>query len=274
LHGDVIAQSALANEIRSSGRNRRASVRVRVLQRMAMVSADHWLTVTGYQTTDLVRAGYPAEAISLIRNGVDLNLFQPLPQPTKPTFMFAYVGEFQVWQGIENLILAFDRLKDQSLRMLVVGFRPQDEPVKKRLHEQFGSRVELVDRTDPITMMEILKSVAILIIPRIPHQAIKNAFPTKFAEYAAMGRPIMVNDVDETADFVRKYNCGFVSLPSPEAMAEAMEKAATAPVKQLEEMGARSRQMAESNFSWDSIGEHYAQTVQKVIRNSTELVCT
>ena len=105
LHGDVIAQSALANEIRSSGRNRHASIRVRVLQRMAMASADHWLTVTEYQTADLVRAGYPTEAISLIRNGVDLNLFQPLPQPTEPKFMFAYVGEFQVWQGIENLIV-------------------------------------------------------------------------------------------------------------------------------------------------------------------------
>ena len=117
--------------------------------------------------------------------------------------------------------------------MLVIGFRPQDEPVKKRFHEQFGSRVELVDRTDPITMMELLKSVAILIIPRIQHQAIRNAFPTKFAEYAAMGRPIMVNDVDETADFVRKYNCGFVSQPSPEAMAETMENAAMAPVQHV-----------------------------------------
>jgi len=264
LHGDVIAQSALANEIRSSGRNRRASVRVRVLQGMAMASADHWLTVTGYQTADLVREGYPVDAISLIRNGVDLNLFQPLPQPTEPKFMFAYLGEFQVWQGIENLILAFDRLKNQPLRMLVIGFRPRDAAVKKRFHEQFGARVELVDRTDPITMMELLKSVAILIIPRIRHQAIRNAFPTKFAEYAAMGRPIIVNDVDETADFVRKHNCGFVSQPSPEAMAETMANAAMASAQQLAQMGARARQMAESNFSWDGIGEQYAQIVQKV----------
>ena len=221
--------------------------------------------MTGYQTADLVREGYPADAISLIRNGVDLNLFQPLPQPTEPTFMFAYVGEFQVWQGIENLISAFDRLKDQSLRMLVIGFRPRDEAVKKRFHERFGPRVELVDRTDRITMMELLKSVAILIIPRIPHQAIRNAFPTKFGEYAAMARPIIVNDVDETADFVRRHNCGFVSLPSSEAMTETMTNAAMTSAQQLAQMGARARQMAESNFSWDGIGEEYVQVVQKVM---------
>ena len=114
-------------------------------------------------------------------------------------------------------------------------------------------------------MMELLKSVAILIIPRIQHQAIKNAFPTKFAEYAAMGRPIMVNDVDETADFVRKHNCGFVSSPSPEAMAETMANAAMTSAQQLALMGARARQMAESNFSWDGIGEQYAQVVQEIM---------
>jgi glycosyltransferase involved in cell wall biosynthesis len=79
-----------------------------------------------------------------------------------------------------------------------------------------------------------------------------------------MGRPIIVNDVDETADFVRKHSCGFVSQPSPEAMAEAMAKAAMAPAQQLAEMGARARQMAESNFSWDAIGQQYAQVVQEV----------
>jgi glycosyltransferase involved in cell wall biosynthesis len=264
LHGDVIAQSALANEIRSSGRNRRSSARVRLLQRMAMASADHWLTVTGYQTADLVREGYPAKAISLVRNGVDLKLFQPLPQPDEPKFMFAYVGEFQVWQGIENLISAFERLKDKSLRMLVIVFRLLDAAVKKCFRERFGARVELVDRTDRTTMMELLKSVAILIIPRIRHQAIRNAFPTKFAEYAAMGRPIMVNDVDETADFIRNFDCGFVSQPLPEVMAEAMANAALTPAQELAQMGARARQVAETNFSWDGIGEQYAQIVQKV----------
>ncbi len=264
LHGDVIAQSALANEIESSGRIRKASIRVRILQSMAMASADHWLTVCKYQTDDLVSAGYPSEKISLVRNGVDLELFRPLPQPIEPEFMFAYVGAFQVWQGIDNLLLAFDKIQDRSLRMLVIGFRPEDEHIKNTFQERFGSRVRLVDRTDPITMMELLKSVAILVIPRIEHQAIRNAFPTKFAEYAAMGRPIMVNNVDETADFVRKYNCGFVSQPSPEAMADTMEKAARSNVKDLIEMGSRSRQMAEANFSWDMIGDKYAKIVQEI----------
>jgi len=234
---------------------------------MAMASADHWLTVCKYQTDDLARADYPSEKINLVRNGVDLDLFRPLPQPVQPEFMFAYVGEFQVWQGIDNLLAAFDKMNDRSLRMLVIGFRPPDEHIKRAFQERFGSSVRSVNRTDPVTMMELLKSVAILVIPRIKHQAIRNAFPTKFAEYAAMGRPIMVNDVDETADFIRKYNCGFVSQPSPEAMADTMETAARTHTRDLMEMGERSRQMAEANFSWDTIGDGYANIVREITKN-------
>ncbi len=248
LHGDVLAQSALANEIRSSGRTRAPSVRVKLEHRMAMACADHYLTVSSHQTEALIRDGLAKETISLVRNGVDLEFFQPLPQPREPRFTFAYIGEFQTWQGIDNLLDAFERLDDPAIRMLVVGFREADEPTKKRFQEKFGSRVELVGRTDRSTMMELLKLASILVIPRIAHDAIKHAFPTKFAEYAAMGRPIMVNDVDETADFVRKYNCGFVSQPSPQAMAETMAHAAELSVDVLAEMGKRAWSMAELEF--------------------------
>jgi glycosyltransferase involved in cell wall biosynthesis len=264
LHGDVLAQSSLANEIRSSGRTRTPSLRVAMEHRMAMACADHFLTVSKYQTEAVVREGIQEENISLVRNGVDLEFFQPLPQPREPQFTFAYIGEFQSWQGIDNLMDAFERLDDPGVRMLVVGFRESDEPVRRRFKEKFGPRVELVSRTDRSTIMELLKSVAILVIPRMAHDAIKHAFPTKFAEYAAMGRPIMVNDVDETADFVRQYDCGFVSPPSPEAMAETMALAAKLSPDTLAEMGTRARRMAELNFSWNSIGDHYAEMVRSL----------
>jgi glycosyltransferase involved in cell wall biosynthesis len=110
-----------------------------------------------------------------------------------------------------------------------------------------------------------LRSVAVFIIPRISHPALRHAFPTKFAEYAAMGRPIMVNDVDETADFVRKYDCGFVSDPSPEAMARTMEEVAKISSETLAEMGNHARSMAEENFSWQKIGDEYATLVRDIV---------
>jgi len=203
--------------------------------------------------------------VGIIRNGVDLDLFRQLPFPEHPRFTFGYAGAFQTWQNLDNLSAAFESITDRNIRLLLVGFSADDLPIKQRFAEKFGDRVALVDRADRVSLTNILKSVAVFIIPRIRHPAIRHAFPTKFAEYAAMGRPILVNDVDETADFVRKYECGFVSDPEPEALARTMERVAKIPSEFLAEMGNRARSMAEENFSWDKIGDEYAALVRNVV---------
>jgi glycosyltransferase involved in cell wall biosynthesis len=260
-HGDVVAQSALANAIKTSGRIPSASLRVRLFMFMALKAADHVLAVSKPQIQSLISSGVAPGNISLIRNGVDLESFGPITFPSPARFVFAYAGEFQVWQGIDNLLEAFARLQDPSARLLVVGFRGEDSATKQAFRDRLGSRVELVDRTDRRTMIGLMQSVAVLVIPRIAHPAIRHAFPTKFAEYAALGRPILVNDVDETADFVRTYRCGWVSQPSAEAMAEKMAEAMRCSQQTLAEMGRRGRQMAEENFSWAKSAGEYAALI-------------
>jgi len=265
IHGDVLAQSALAREIESGGRITTTSLRVRIEAAMALACADHVITVCKPHTETLVREGTPADRVSIIRNGVDLELFQQQPFPERPKYTFAYIGAFQNWQGIDNLARAFELVRNPEIKLLLVGFSPADSAVKQTFAEKFGARVELVDRTDRLTLVNLVKNAGVLMIPRTAHPAVKHAFPTKFAEYAAMGRPIWVNDVDETADFVRRYDCGFVSDPSPEAMARGMDHVAALTATELAAMGNRARRMAEENFSWTIIGDAYAELVRTVL---------
>lgn len=265
VHGDIPAQSALARQIESNGRITTPSLRVRIVSAMAMACADEIVTVCVPHTQAYIKEEIPPGRLSMIRNGVDLDLFRQLPFPEKPEFTFGYAGAFQNWQGMELLVPALERLQDPSIRVLMVGFERGDEALKRTFSEKFGDRVKLVDKVDRKGLVELLRSVGILIIPRIDHPAIRHAFPTKFAEYAALGRPIMVNAVDETADFVTAHDCGFVSDPTPESMAETMAQAATIPSGELAEMGERGRKMAEDNFSWKIIGDEYASMVTSVV---------
>jgi glycosyltransferase involved in cell wall biosynthesis len=264
VHGDVAAQAALRNATTPSAGNRRNLLRVRLFARMARLAAHHALCVSNLQRNALVESGFPAHRVSVVRNGVNLDLFQQLPQPLRPRFTFAYVGEFQVWQGIPNLLEAFARLTRHDARLMVVGFRDSDQALKHVFREKFGSRVELLDRTDRQSLRALVQDVAIFVIPRVRHDAIRHAFPTKFGEYAALGRPIIVTDVDETADFVRKYRCGWVAEPSGAGLAETMEIAAGCSHDALAEMGARARVMAEENFSWEKIGLEYGQLIGRL----------
>lgn len=264
-HGDLVAQSALMREIGSAGAKKTPPFRVRIVSWMAAACADHVMTVSVYHAERLIREGLPKERVSIIRNGVDLNLFsfQPMPQPAD--FTFGYAGEFQSYQGIDNLIHAFEKINNANIRLLVIGFSDKYRDLKQRFADKLGNRVELVDRTDRSALVGLLSKVLILVIPGIDHPGRRNVFPTKFAEFAALGRPILVTDVDETADFVRRYGCGFVSGASPESMAQVMETAAQVPMDELAEMGRRARKMAEENFSWEKIGDEYAELVQRVV---------
>lgn len=265
IHGDVIAQSALAEEVRTSGKRSVASPLVRLFYWMAVRSADHFLTVSSLQTEELIKEGIAKDRITLVRNGVDLNLFRDTPVPGEVPVRFAYAGGFQMWQGIDYLIEAFARIDDSLARLLMVGFQAEDSNLKRELLDRFGPAVELTDKVDRKRLIDILRSATVLVIPRKAHRAIKHAFPTKFAEYAALGRPILVNDVDETAEFVGKYECGFVAQPSPEGMAQAMMQAAATPAETLQEMGNRARRMAEECFSWNRIGDVYSDAVQSLV---------
>lgn len=265
MHGDVLAQSALQRQYESAGRITSPSPRVRMVSRMASACADYLITVCKPHLEALIREGWPEDRVGIVRNGVDLDMFRQVPFPERPEFTFGYAGAFQYWQCMDNLIEAFERVRSPDIRLLMVGFEENDQAIKKHFAEKFGDRVKLVDRTDRLSLMNILRSVAVFIIPRVDHPGLRHAFPTKFAEFAAMGRPIMVNDVDETADFVRQYGCGFVSDPDPTNMTEVMEEVAKVPVEDLVNMGNRARQMAEENFSWEKIGDGYAELVRSVV---------
>jgi glycosyltransferase involved in cell wall biosynthesis len=266
MHGDDISQSSQENQIRSGNPSAGPLFLNRLQYSMALRAADYILTQSEWHKSDLTNAGLKPDRISVIRNGVDLDLFQPLPLAENPQFTFGYAGEFQTWQGIDDLISGFEMVSDPRIRMLLIGFRKSDQKVKQIFSEKFGNRVELVDRTDRKNMLELLSSASILISPRPNHVASRAAFPVKFAEYAALGRPILVNAVDETADFVKKYDCGFVcATPIPRNMAHTMDMAASSSRDTLIQMGLRSRRMAEENFSWPKVGDAYASLVKSLI---------
>ncbi len=270
IHGDPLAHSALERQVQTHGRITTPSVRVRIVSWMTLACSDYIVAQCSPHAEALVRDGVPRDQVGIIPNGVDLDMFRQLPFPEPPEFTLAYVGGFQTWQNMDNLVDAFDRVQNPDIKLLMIGFTEKDSSIKQQFAQKFGDRVKLVDRTDRLSIVNMSRSVGCFIIPRIDHPTIRHALPTKFIEYAAMGRPIMVNDVDVTADFVRKYDCGFVSDPSPESMAKTMEEVASVSSEALAAMGSRGRRMAEENFTWKKIGDDYAEMVRSLVARFRE----
>lgn len=265
MHGDVISQSSQTVYLKTGGRRDTPELRVWVHYEMSLASCHYFITQSRYQMEDLVQQGVGRENVSVVRNGVDPDLFQFVEMPQQPEFPIGYVGAFQTWQGTEYLYEAIGLMKNREARILLVGFSEREKAWKDAFRNSYGDRVVLLDRMDRASLVEKMKSVAVLMSPRPPHIASRAAFPTKFAEYASMGRPVLVTDVDETAEYTRKFNCGFVSRATSRGLAEAMDLAVQTPLETLAQMGRNGRKMVEKNFSWSKIGDDYADLIRYLL---------
>jgi len=217
----------------------------------------------------LVRKGIDEDRIGVIRNGVDTELFKPKDISTDDdSFVVTYAGAFQKWQGIDDLVKAASLIEDADIRFKIIGFMRKDQVLKQKLKIILGNRAELIDALPRNELVDQLCLSDVLIIPRISHSATEVAFPTKFVEYLATGKPVIVTDVDETSSFVKKYNCGFVCEPYAESIAKAIIEAKEAPSDALLNMGKNGRDLVESQFDERIIGKQYSGFLRKVLPNS------
>lgn len=268
MHGDGAGEMRM--KLRHENGKLRSLLQVlqaSLLEEVAIHRADWHLVVSRPLKRMLLGHGVPGDKILLLRNGVDIELFKPKGGPPDGPFTVCYAGEFQVWQGVDLLMEAIDLISESDLRFTLVGFRstPGDNRCKARLRRLPGSRVRLVDRVPQKDLIELLRGADLLVLPRPYHRATAVAMPTKFAEYLALGKAVLVTEVDETARFVRRSRCGLVSPPTAKGLADAIIQARRMGREELTKMGKRGRRLAEEVFGWDVICDRYVHFLREIM---------
>lgn len=264
-HGDMFSEAHLDCVFEPGLRSSYWLVQAMVATEVAYRSADHYLVVSKpMEEWVQTRWGASSAQMSLIRNGVDLQLFRPIETVPPRPVTICYAGGFDPWQGIGNVVRAFELLPTSDVHLKIIGFTDDQVDAKQQIAQRLGDRVELVNRVPQHELIQHLATAHFLIIPRSAHPAMAVALPTKFAEYLSLAKPVIVCDVDETADMVRTYQCGLVSDPNPADLAKTIEQALHLSESELRAMGERGRAYAEQEFSWDVIGEKYVQELNRL----------
>jgi glycosyltransferase involved in cell wall biosynthesis len=263
IHGDNISEARLKWSVHPGIRSCHEYTQTVLANFVASRRADSFLVVSEPQKELLLKRKIQEERIGLVRNGVDLGLFQPSQLDPPSKFTVTYAGGFDVWQGIDSLVDAFSLIGSSSVHLKIIGFTTNNETRKNVISERFGSKVSLLERLPQERLVEELQNSHVLVIPRFRHPAIEVALPTKFAEYLAVGKPVIVCDVDETADLVREHKCGLVSDPDPISLSSAIIAASRMNPAQLQSMGSRARQLATKMFSWGIVGAHYSELLSR-----------
>jgi glycosyltransferase involved in cell wall biosynthesis len=213
----------------------------------------------------IAHKGIPSHKLVYVPNGAEGRLFDPVDKEKidvlrrrfelNGKFVFGYIGEFQRWQGAENLIEAARTISDIDVKFLIVG---GDERREER-------NISFVPRIPPSEVSYYYALCNVLVLPRPYSKATEFAAPTKFAEYAAAGKPILTTNVGDAARLVDKYNCGVVVKDSSiGSLTRGITYLKNESKEELKRLGENSKEMAVKELNWDVIAGQILQALESL----------
>ncbi len=275
VHSDALTESLLAKKGRFDFRGFYSSFQMRLTEYIASKANHYFIVAWPDLKKRLLKRNrrIRTEDVEIILNGVDLNLFKPQIDATNiirtNVFTVTYAGSFVSYEGTDPLIRAAEMLGNESIYFKLIGFREDESSIKREIQKRLGEKATLLDWQPQNKLISELQKSDILIIPAdaSSHEQSQNRFgliPTKFAEFLALAKPVIVTSLDDTSKIVEKFDCGFVCEPNAGSIAKAILRARDTPPESLIIKGRNGRRFAEAELDIDLICKKYLQFLDRI----------
>ncbi|MGI8775690.1 MAG: glycosyltransferase family 4 protein [Actinomycetota bacterium] len=236
---------------------------VRMQGRVARRSK-HLLSVSEQSREDVVREFAVApERVTVIPNGVDAELFRPLPEISRvPGRLVTVASSASPGKGMGYLLESVAKLvTERDVELIVIG-RGGETPVfwEQVRHLGISQYVRALGRVDALTMVETFARAEIAIVP-----SLYEGFSLPAVEAMAMGIPLVATTGGALGEVV-----GPAGVLVPPADAGAM-KAAIADLldddARRTHLGRIGRTRALERFTWRATAMATAALYEKAIRS-------
>jgi hypothetical protein len=187
--------------------------------------SDLIVSVTNSFKEDLAARGIDATKITVITNGVDINLFRAQSKDLalrdalklKEKFVIGYLGTLGMCHKLDVVLEAASLLnKDQGMRhvqFVLIG----DGADKRRLVDacdRMGlANVSFVNTVARDQVLQYWSVMDLALVHLAGEEGFKKVIPSKIFEAMSMGVPILHGVKGESAAIVEENNCGIVFEP-------------------------------------------------------------
>jgi glycosyltransferase involved in cell wall biosynthesis len=212
----------------------------------------------------LEAAGFPAEKLHTVYNGVCLDTFLPRDQAAARReaalapegAILLFVGNFYEVKDPQFLIRAFAQLKDGATRLVMAGGGPLEQACRElagRLN--VAQRVLFAGRRSPREIARLMNCADLLVLP-----SRNEGVPNVILEAFASGLPVVASRVGGIPEVMDNDLLGSLFSPGDEgALASTIERRLAAPRDT-----AAIRRHAE-RFSWTATAARYREIILAAI---------
>ena len=248
---------------------------IRLLERVEWFlykKARHIVAAVEGIRTDLIRRGVPPEKISLVPNGVDLEVFRPRDQSAairqqyglQDRFVVSYIGTHGMAHALDKVLLAADRLRNEQIVFLFVGEGAEKEKLIRIKEEMRLEHVRFIGRQPRERIPFFVAASDACLVSLSSSDFFAYALPSKLLEPMACSRPVILSAKGASREFVESARCGLVVEPEqPEALAEAI-LTLYADRSLGEALGRRGRQFVAAHMDRTRFAVQYERILQQV----------
>ena len=280
--------SVVEEELLGPG-NRSSEIRYK-FEKLICSNADRIIAANDQEKLDLVELyQVDPENISIIPCGVNLDVFQSLPQRESrqeiafpdDVFLITYVGGLERSKGLDTLLKAMQLIDNPVIQAVIVGGPPSDKPFLSRAdlsREPFQQYITMVDEYGlekqvtftggkPQEELPIYYSAGdITVVPSYYEPSGLTAI-----EALACGSSVIASRISGLMSIVQENRVGALFKPgSAEQLAEKIKIFYDQPQVNTE-LRKNTRPYIEENFSWQPIAKALAGVYEELLGNSNSL---
>ena len=163
-------------------------------------------------------------------NGKDTLMFNPdlyNPEASRTCYglskyrILMFPGAPRPHKGVEDLLIALERLNEPDLRLVIVGGSPYDD-YDEKLIQKWGRWIIKLPRSPVEVMPEVVSAAHIVVVPQRDTIAAQAQFPLKLTDGMAMAKPILSTRVGDIPEILG--DTGYLVDPgSPEQLAQMIQ---------------------------------------------------
>jgi glycosyltransferase involved in cell wall biosynthesis len=192
------------------------------LEKRMYKSASKIVVVTdSFAKTLLEKHAVDYKKIKVVKNGANLELFQPQPKNQKliselgldNKFIIGYIGTHGMAHGLDFVLRSAKNSTDTSLHFLLIGSgakRKELLELKNQLQLKNVTMLESISKSDVVQYTSILDA-GLVNLKR--SETFQSVIPSKIFELAAMHKPILLGVEGESATIVEEYQVGYTFIP-------------------------------------------------------------
>jgi glycosyltransferase involved in cell wall biosynthesis len=209
------------------------------------------------------------DRVRVVHNGVDTDIFRPLPDVQRKSNLILYVGNSEDRnKGARYLIEAMAQLQDdkRDYHLALVDQKRENLKLVPRLVKEYGlsSRVTFTGRVTTEELVRLYNQAEVVVSP-----SLYEGFGLPAAEAMACGAPVLATTGGAFPEIIDHDESGWLVPPGDAtALADAI-RLLMDDWALRERLGAHGRQHILENFNWRKAAEQTLAVYEEVIEQSS-----